>query len=58
MTDPIALAVAFSGNLETKILNISEVFGILFFKIKLKSLVIKIRQEHTRLMGVVPGRAL
>ena len=32
MTDPIALAVAFPENLETKYLNISEVFGILFSK--------------------------
>ena len=39
MTDPIALAVAFPGNLETKFLNISEVFGILSFQ-KLKSLVL------------------
>ena len=31
MTDPIALAVAFPGNLETKFLNILEVFLILFF---------------------------
>ena len=58
MTDPIALAVAFFGNLETIFLNILKVFGILFFKIKLKPLVIKFRQEHTRLMGAVPGRML
>ena len=32
MTDPIALAVAFSENLETKFLNISKVFEILSFQ--------------------------
>ena len=33
MTDPIAFAVAFLGNLETKFFKyLSEVFGILFFQ--------------------------
>ena len=35
MTDPIALAVAFSENFETKFLNISRKYsGYYFFKIK------------------------
>ena len=49
MTDPIALAVAFPGNLETKIFkNILEVFLILFFQ----NLTIKLIKFFTKIKAI------